>query len=265
MSKLVIKGRSENAEFPSVASADYPRIALADGSYIPLAEDDSSAGATLKIRLGDKIYRPYVEQPATGADWEVSMSYAFSPAFGLVSVDSNYEAQYLLGGVTGRGVIDRDLLKSDMYQNGRTQFSANQALVARQGNTGSLSSFSAYAENDVIQTYTSGYEQIVVAKKNANVVIPCEIGVFWYYNSSAQGCILKRDGTVIPWSQPNVFGEVLAFNYQAVVRVDREFTGTLKYYTLGVRDGLGARWVEVPTPVTDDLAMDTMMVFAFPS
>lgn len=198
----------------------------------------------------------------TEVDWEVSWSFGFQNATGLISINSDYAVEYKKDNT---GIVSGGLVTSNMHTLGRSSFTALVALVARQGSSQSLAEFTPYAQNAVIQDYTSGYEQLVIAKKNANVVIPAEIGFFWRVSGSAQGCILKRDGTFIPWSSPNTYGEVLAFNYLFNVLIDRSFTGTLKYYTFGNVDGQGPRWVNVQTPVNSDLTLDTMIVFAIPN
>lgn len=90
--KLVIKGQSENAEFPAVDSAEIPRLALYDGTYIPLVEDDGSDGTTLKVRIDDKVYR--IESGGKFTDWEFLLQAWSTVENGRLAVNSDFEIFY---------------------------------------------------------------------------------------------------------------------------------------------------------------------------
>ena len=190
--KLVIKGQSENAEFPAVDSAEFPRMTLYDGTYIPLVEDDGSDGTTLKVRIDDKVYRI-----KKGNQWEVYFAVEFSSggqyrAFVAV-VDDSYKLK-IFDATSGRAVFESTYLKKTSSSD-RNIYSVLHEYVhgpfyAEFGT--SLVSVAERRPDTNLGDAGNRYTQMCVASSLSVQALPfAEVAFSWIIaaQGSAQGCI----------------------------------------------------------------------------
>ena len=206
--KLVIKGQSENAEFPAVDSAEFPRMTLYDGTYIPLVEDDGSDGTTLKVRIDDKVYRI-----KNDTAWEVFFDFEFSNSgvyVGmLAAVDNNFNIT-AFNRTNNRAEFTAKLFKRT--STGRPIYSNKDGFFL-----GPVYAEYGYANvpyversaNDSVGNVNNKYADIAFAEEKDFSSLPVdEIGFFWLHkiSQSMQSCIFRNDKTLAYWGSYNVNG-----------------------------------------------------------
>ena len=226
--KLVIKGRDGNAEFPAEVSADYPRLTLYDDTYIPLVEDDGSAGPTLKVRLDDKVYRIKGEAQEM---WEVWWQWRFESISGQMMVRAGF-----VGDAKNTIFETLDGILAKYEANGQTPvfsaFSAKKNLVATTGNVSAIQTpFISYSAGaDLPDGPTSGYDYFVIAKEKLSTKMPFEIGFHWQYGQSMQGCVITKDGVFYGWVSPytptGVYLKIQPYGIETVTK----FQGEVRVY-----------------------------------
>lgn len=206
--KLVIKGQSENAEFPAVDSAEIPRLALYDGTYIPLVEDDGSDGTTLKVRIDDKVYR--IKNDTL---WEVYFDFEFTSGGTyvgmLAAIDNNFNIT-AFNRTNNRAEFTAKLFKR--VSTGRPIYSNKDGFflgpVYAEYNYAGV----PYAErsaNVSLGNVQNRYTDIAFAEEKDFSSLPVdEIGFFWVHklSQSMQSCIFRNDKTLAYWGSYSVNG-----------------------------------------------------------
>ena len=206
--KLVIKGQSENAEFPAVDSAEIPRLALYDGTYIPLVEDDGSDGTTLKVRIDDKVYR--IKNDTL---WEVYFDFEFSSGgvyVGmLAAVDNNFNIT-AFNRTNNRAEFTAKLFKRASTE--RPIYSNKDGFFLGPVYADYTYASVPYAErsaNTNIGSSGNSYVQAAFAEEKDFSSLPVEeIGFFWIHklSQSMQSCIFRNNKTLAYWGNYSVNG-----------------------------------------------------------
>lgn len=210
-SKLVIKNQSGNTEFPAVAETGFPRLALFNGTYVPLVEDDGRDGTTLKIRIGDKVYRI-----KTDTLWEAYFDVNFTDLSSyitqlMVIIDDSYNVIFydptnskpLFTSTYLKRVGDERQLyaAANEYAHGpwNAEYSAAQTPYAEISNGNKVGNGSNY------------YTQMVVSTNLSAPNLPfTEVCFAWMYGPTqtySQACIFNPNKQKnYPWQSYQTYG-----------------------------------------------------------
>ena len=279
--KLVIKGKDGNVEFKAVETAEFPRVAFSEGSYYPLVEDDGSEGATLKVRVGNKVYRL---KPNT-TDWEVFFDFEFSNSgvyVGmLAAVDNNFNIT-AFNRTNNRAEFTAKLFKRP--STGRPIYSNKDGFFLGPVYADYNYAGVPYAErsaNANIGNVGNKYAEIAFAEEEDFSSLPVdEIGFFWLHklSQSMQSCIFRNDKTLAYWGSYSVNGttgalanllcitaENVSSNWAGVIRNRVLFNGKVRVVRFPVEGSSPAdpSFTDYDTSVPLEIAIaDPFMVFA---
>ena len=190
-------------------------------------------------------------------DWEILWQYYFSSVSnsGSILIDSDFEGQYKY---TTSESISGKLLK----YTGAQDLTAISDLTARTGNVQSITSFTDYDANDALPV-RSGFERLVIAKKSSDIEMPFEIGFHWQIGQSMEGCLVKSDGTFMPWVSPyQPTGDYITISSYGFSTVP--FSGTLKYYKVTHGTSNSGEWIELDSSQAQSVVTPNFIVFAIP-
>lgn len=236
-------------------------------------------GQTLNFtsRLLSKTVRQYISEDTTidiqnaSSDYEILFYYRFSNSgLAIFQIDSDFNGETYNGSeiVSGK-TISGNLIESTIDQYLYPTVTAKETITAQYGSANDINSYSNYINGDTIVSGNTSpnYERFVIAKKSSSTQAP-EIVFAWEWGStSMQSCIVKRDGTILPWSQTQIgtYGDYLACPYSAdggyhFVLKTKVFSGTLKYYTVD------NEWVTLDPSTTHEISLNRPFIaIAIPS
>lgn len=209
--KLVIKGKDGNVEFKAVETAEFPRIAFSEGSYYPLVEDDESEGATLKVRIGDKVYRLKKDK-----QWEAYFDVNFTDLSSyitqlMVIIDDSYNV-LLYDPANSKPLFTSTYLKR--VGNERKLYAATNEYAHGPWNAEYSIAQTPYAEisnGNGVGNGSGYYTQMVISTSLSSPTLPfAEVCFAWMYGTTqtySQACIFnpnKRKN--YPWQSYQTYG-----------------------------------------------------------
>ena len=205
--------------------------------------------------------------PAPSVEWEMLMYYAFNGGTAAFIVDSLFNGHMITP--WGSDKITGEYLEFDRSSgSGNGTVNIVKACVARTFDTGTLSlpQYDAKAVGDTMRNMVDvgGLCGIVVAKKNANITIPYEVGYKWKVGSSMTCSVMKiNESDYVPWQNPSI-GDYIKLDTWMIYNVGT-WNGTIDLYEFTCSQAGSDSWKSYRPDVAFQYSLETAMVFAKPS